>query len=603
MASLDQIGQGDDPTAYRKALALALMRQGLDTSPVKHWTEGAARLANALVGSMWQNQNTEDQRDASSQLSSLLSPNTTASPPIPKPQSAIQSAPLPGAPSTRGMRNNNPGNIEDGPFAKGLPGYAGTDGRFAKFASAEHGMGAIDSLLQNYGRQGINTVGGVINRWAPPSDNNPTSTYAATVARALGTDPNTPVDLNDPAIRQKIALGIGKFENGTAFTPPQIAPAPVAQDAIPQGAQPTAMGGQQQIDIKQRIAQLLSSPNPYAQKLGLQLAGQAISPALQSPQAMKIQNRDGSESIVFVNPAQMQTYGAGGKPVDGDKLGGGTPMPDLSGERYAEYLQQSDPGRANLINGMLTGRIAPAQLGRYGTKQVQTLLEDAARIRPDFDMTKWAAASKMQNELASGQVNALGGKLQAYKNSFEHLANVSDAALKKGNADLGTPFLSAPYNYLTSQTTGQQDIANTMEREASIYGGERTKALTGRAGTEAEREDLKNRLGANTTAGPAQAGSIEGEYIQLKDALENQERQIRETLGERGLKEHPVIDEHMKAAMKRIEGNLAKLRGKEPVGTAAGGFTPPSDWQFSPSRKQYRDPQGNIYDQNGQPVK
>ena len=32
-------------------------------------------------------------------------------------------------------------------------------------------------------------------------------------------------------------------------------------------------------------------------------------------------------------------------------------------------------------------------------------------------------------------------------------------------------------------------------------------------------------------------------------------------------------------------------------------FNPPSDWQFSVSRQQYRDPQGRIYDVNGKPVK
>lgn len=32
-------------------------------------------------------------------------------------------------------------------------------------------------------------------------------------------------------------------------------------------------------------------------------------------------------------------------------------------------------------------------------------------------------------------------------------------------------------------------------------------------------------------------------------------------------------------------------------------FKPPVNWQFSPSRKQYRDPQGRIYDMSGKPVK
>src|SRR5262249_27294022 len=46
----------------------------------------------------------------------------------------------------RGLRNNNPGNIEDGPLAKALPGYKGSDGRFAVFDTPENGVNAADAL-------------------------------------------------------------------------------------------------------------------------------------------------------------------------------------------------------------------------------------------------------------------------------------------------------------------------------------------------------------------------------------------------------------------------------------------------------------------------
>ena len=79
----------------------------------------------------------------------------------------------------RGLRNNNPGNIIDGPFAKNLPGYAGTDGKFAKFASLDDGNAAIDRLLQSYGNRGFNTPSAITNRWAPASDgNNPSGLRA-----------------------------------------------------------------------------------------------------------------------------------------------------------------------------------------------------------------------------------------------------------------------------------------------------------------------------------------------------------------------------------------------------------------------------------------
>lgn len=115
------------------------------------------------------------------------------------------------ATGTRGYRNNNPGNIEDGSFARSLPGYAGSDGRFAKFDSIDNGRAAQSRLINSYISRGFDTPAKIINRWAPPSDNNPTSTYAQYVAGQLG------IGLNDrvsPAQAAAVAAAIERFENG-----------------------------------------------------------------------------------------------------------------------------------------------------------------------------------------------------------------------------------------------------------------------------------------------------------------------------------------------------------------------------------------------------
>jgi hypothetical protein len=125
-----------------------------------------------------------------------------------------------GANSPRGVRNNNPGDIIDGPFAKSLPGYAGSDGKFARFATPDHGFGAMDVLLQGYGRRGLNTARAIIARWAPTSDGNNVPAYASFVANG---DPDRPIDMNDPNARRMIADRMAQFENGRAV--PRGAPA------------------------------------------------------------------------------------------------------------------------------------------------------------------------------------------------------------------------------------------------------------------------------------------------------------------------------------------------------------------------------------------
>ena len=111
----------------------------------------------------------------------------------------------------RGIRNNNPGNIEDGPFAQSLPGYRGSDGRFAIFDSPQAGINAGGELLNRYAARGVVTPAQIINRWAPPSDGNPTQAYAQYVAQRLGIGVNDPVPANR---RAEAFQAINEFENG-----------------------------------------------------------------------------------------------------------------------------------------------------------------------------------------------------------------------------------------------------------------------------------------------------------------------------------------------------------------------------------------------------
>lgn len=125
----------------------------------------------------------------------------------------------------RNLRNNNPGNIVYGDFAK-RHGAIGSDGRFAIFPDAETGSRAMDALLESYGRRGFDTVAEIINRWAPPSENN-TSAYAKTVASRLGVGVNDPLDLSDPTVRAALAREIARFEgDASAYVSPSEARVP-----------------------------------------------------------------------------------------------------------------------------------------------------------------------------------------------------------------------------------------------------------------------------------------------------------------------------------------------------------------------------------------
>ncbi|MFL1906557.1 structural protein [Plesiomonas shigelloides] len=124
----------------------------------------------------------------------------------------------------RGIRNNNPGNIDH--VAKnswlGLDKNNPSDGRFCRFISPVYGIRALAKLLRNYGNKsgekgvggpGIDTVQEVINRWAPPKENN-TGSYVNSVAKKLGVSAQQSIDLNHEPTLIMLCEAIIQHENG-----------------------------------------------------------------------------------------------------------------------------------------------------------------------------------------------------------------------------------------------------------------------------------------------------------------------------------------------------------------------------------------------------
>ncbi|MBO1724753.1 hypothetical protein I3E94_04305 [Klebsiella pneumoniae] len=114
--------------------------------------------------------------------------------------------------AARGLRNNNPGNIEAG--SNSWDGQAGSDGRFAKFVTPEHGIRALGKNLLSYQRQGYDTVSEIVNRWAPTSDGNNTEAYIAALCKKLNVTPNDQLNMSDINTLRQLCAGIIQHENG-----------------------------------------------------------------------------------------------------------------------------------------------------------------------------------------------------------------------------------------------------------------------------------------------------------------------------------------------------------------------------------------------------
>lgn len=121
-----------------------------------------------------------------------------------------------GSSNSRGIRNNNPGNIRWGDDWKGLvPEGQRTDKSFCQFKAPEFGIRAMIIILRNYqSKYGLKTITGIIKRWAPPNEND-TQAYIRSVAQATGTDADKPIDLTDSRKLFPLLQAIIKHENGT----------------------------------------------------------------------------------------------------------------------------------------------------------------------------------------------------------------------------------------------------------------------------------------------------------------------------------------------------------------------------------------------------
>jgi hypothetical protein len=218
-------------------IAQMLMEQqggATDTSPVGHWTQGAARVADALFGAIQRGRDEKaasgynaqaDKIDAAgrAQSAKTFSPlhdflsGGVAAKPTSYLQNQIGQNPLDGTAliadkqgGSRSWRNNNPGNIEYGDFAQSS-GATGTDGRFAVFPSYEAGRSAQEKLLFDSKNYRDLPLSKAIARWAPSSENN-----VPAYLSAVGGNPSMRMQDFTPSQRAEILNNMQKHEGWRA---------------------------------------------------------------------------------------------------------------------------------------------------------------------------------------------------------------------------------------------------------------------------------------------------------------------------------------------------------------------------------------------------
>ena len=117
---------------------------------------------------------------------------------------------------SRGLRNNNPGNIRRSRVRYKGEVRPSRDPDFKEFSTMAYGYRAMFVLLDTYrSRYGLNTIRQMLNRYAPPTENF-TEGYVRFVADCSGVMPDEVVDTRFEKDMIPIVAAMSQIENGVA---------------------------------------------------------------------------------------------------------------------------------------------------------------------------------------------------------------------------------------------------------------------------------------------------------------------------------------------------------------------------------------------------
>lgn len=118
---------------------------------------------------------------------------------------------------SRGLRNNNPGNIRQNSDHFLGEVKPSSDPSFKQFESIEYGYRAIFVTLNTYQKKyGLSTIRAMISRWAPPKDNNDTEAYIRAVSSESGVPENSHITSTNKDVMVPIVAAMSRVENGVA---------------------------------------------------------------------------------------------------------------------------------------------------------------------------------------------------------------------------------------------------------------------------------------------------------------------------------------------------------------------------------------------------
>lgn len=453
------------------------------------------------------------------------------------PEGGVSAPSSPSGSPPIGAENNNYLNIRDNP-ANAWEGQTGANKGFATFTTPEHGFRAAAKTLNSYAQEGINTLDGVIQRWAPAADNNDPEKYAEFVSHETGIPRNVSINVADPAIQRKLLGAMQKQEVGRdkaapqsvvdagvdlaqqipngAMTPvpgfkdaPATPPAPAAPIVA---APPAAAAPQPKSDIQKYHDMALQMGAIDPLHFG-DNALAAFAPKIESPTPYT----DAGKAQLdyqhgYITKDQLETKATGGSVITPENA-------HLSGEDFIKTIP--DQAVQNMAHAMLRGDAPYPNITSRTPSVVKQALEVAQQADSGYSSATAPVRKATKIAFATGPE---GRNVNALNTLINHLGEMSKN--DKGLPSHDWKMVNAAENAIVPEFS---DTANSVLNNYNIdktgVGSEAAKAYKGVGAISLEEQkDWQKNLSANN--GPETRAQARQEIARLVagkiNALESQ---------------------------------------------------------------------------------
>lgn len=540
LAATPEISFASSPSSedrkLRSKIAQAMLAQGIDTSPVQSWTQGAARLANAIVGgSMAGDMRREDQA-RESQLTAALAglPGLGGAPQPASPQPSPQSPPS-GAPMAYQPIINSAAE-KTGTDPQTLTRVLGTESNFNPNAVSPKGAQGIAQFMPaTAAERGVNPND-------PKSAIPGAAGYLADLKKQFGGD-------------ERLALMAYNWGPGNVQNWLKSGADPSKVPAETQNYLTKTMGGGQPLQVAQagpsidpQVANTIRAliSNPQTRAYGLQLYGQfakpttygfqtlpdgtvvrtdprsgTVTPIMQAPKnptyGVISKDQYGNEQYGWIDPANRTT-------TPGQQLQATAPSVQSSAETTpqtapvaAQTLPPPPPGadpkewRKQQTKLAVGAQAANSQRQKYADIVTTDIDRVIGMIEKNPNLTTGVGGAVMQNIPGTDAFNAsaLADTIKANV-GFDRLQEMRNASPTGGA--LGQ--VSEMENKLLQATIG--NLALSQNKDQLLFNLRRVKDIYGRIinqgiSPEQARKEIEDLGGAAKQAGP-KAGIVEDGY-------------------------------------------------------------------------------------------